>query len=71
MQDVPAAIVKLERDMVQLGLKGAMINDYVNVRTFNEPAFFPFWKADAQRNWCQLQHTVPALNRQCRGQHTG
>jgi hypothetical protein len=27
MQDVPAAIAELERVMVQLGFKGAMIND--------------------------------------------
>ena len=45
MQDVPAAIAELERGMTQLGLKGAMIGDHVNGRTFDEPEFMPFWKA--------------------------
>lgn len=48
MQDVHAAIAELERGMVQLGLKGAMINDHVNGRTFDEPEFLPFWKAAEQ-----------------------
>jgi aminocarboxymuconate-semialdehyde decarboxylase len=48
MQDVKAAIAELERGMVQLGLKGAMINDHVNGRTFDEPEFLPFWKAAEQ-----------------------
>ena len=34
MRDFKAAIGELERGMVQLGLKGAMINDHVHVRTF-------------------------------------
>ena len=45
MQDIPAAIAELERVMVQLGFKGAMINDQINGRTFDEPEFLPFWKA--------------------------
>jgi aminocarboxymuconate-semialdehyde decarboxylase len=45
MQDIKAAIAELERAVVQLGLKGAMINDQVNGRTFDEPGFLPFWKA--------------------------
>ncbi len=45
MQDVPAAIEELERSVAQLGLKGAMIGDHVNGRTFDEPEFLPFWKA--------------------------
>ncbi len=48
MQDVKAAIAELERGMVQLGLKGAMINDHVNGRTFDEPELLPFWKAAEQ-----------------------
>ena len=48
MQDVPAAIAELERCVVQLGLKGAMINDHVNGRTFDAPEFLPFWKAAEQ-----------------------
>ena len=31
--------------MVQLGFKGAMINDHVNGHTLDEPEFLPFWKA--------------------------
>jgi aminocarboxymuconate-semialdehyde decarboxylase len=48
MQDIPAAIAELERSVVQLGLKGAMINDHVNERTFDAPEFLPFWKAAEQ-----------------------
>jgi aminocarboxymuconate-semialdehyde decarboxylase len=48
MQDIPAAIAELERCVVQLGLKGAMINDHVNGRTFDEAEFLPFWKAAEQ-----------------------
>jgi aminocarboxymuconate-semialdehyde decarboxylase len=45
MQDIKAAIAELERSVLRLGLKGAMINDHVNGRTFDEPEFLPFWKA--------------------------
>ncbi len=45
MQDVNAAIAELERAVVQLGLKGAMINDHINGRWLDEPEFLPFWKA--------------------------
>ncbi len=48
MQDIPAAVAELERAVVQLGLKGAMINDQVNGRTFDEPEFMPFWRAAEQ-----------------------
>ena len=48
MQDSPAAIAELERSVVQLGLKGAMINDHANNRTFDAPEFLPFWKAAEQ-----------------------
>ena len=48
MQDIKAAIAELERGVMQLGLKGAMINDHVNGRTFDEPEFLPFWK-EAER----------------------
>ena len=44
MQDIPAAVAELER-AVGLGLKGAMIGDQVNGRTFDEPEFMPLWKA--------------------------
>ena len=45
MQDVPAAIAELERSVSRLGLKGAMMGDHVNGRTFDDPSFMPFWKA--------------------------
>jgi aminocarboxymuconate-semialdehyde decarboxylase len=48
MQDIPAAVAELERAVVTLGLKGAMINDHVNERTFDEPEFLPFWRAAEQ-----------------------
>ncbi|MGH2349908.1 MAG: amidohydrolase family protein, partial [bacterium] len=48
MQDIPAAVAELERAVVQLGLKGAMINDQVNGRTFDQPEFMPFWRAAEQ-----------------------
>ena len=44
MQDVSAAVAELERGM-GLGLKGAMIGDHVNGKTFDEPEFMPLWKA--------------------------
>jgi predicted TIM-barrel fold metal-dependent hydrolase len=45
MQDPTAAIAELERSMVDLGLKGAMINDTANNVTYDEPQYLPFWKA--------------------------
>ena len=48
MQDIKAAIAELERGVMQLGLKGAMINDHINGRTFDEPEFMPFWKEAEQ-----------------------
>jgi aminocarboxymuconate-semialdehyde decarboxylase len=48
MQDIKAAIGELERGVMQLGLKGAMINDHINGRTFDEPEFMPFWKESEQ-----------------------
>ena len=45
MQDANAAVAELERAVVQLGFKGAMIGDQVNGKTFDEGEFFPIWKA--------------------------
>jgi len=56
MQDVKAAIAELERAVVQLGLKGAMINDQINGCTFDEPEFLPFWKAAEQMGALLLIH---------------
>jgi aminocarboxymuconate-semialdehyde decarboxylase len=56
MQDIPAAIAELERGVVQLGLKGAMIGDHVNGRTYDEPDFLPFWQAAEQLGAVMLVH---------------
>ena len=45
MQDVGAAIAELERAMTRLGLVGAMIDDKVNGKTYDDPVFQPFWRA--------------------------
>ena len=55
MQDIPAAIAELERGM-SMGLKGAMIGDHVNGKTFDEPEFLPFWKAAEQAGAVILVH---------------
>ena len=44
MQDVAASVAELERSM-NLGLKGAMIGDHVNGKTFDDPSFMPLWKS--------------------------
>ena len=56
LQDIPASIDELERCIAQLGLKGAMIGDHVNGRTFDDPAFMPFWKACEQLGAMILIH---------------
>ena len=45
MQDVPAAIEELTRAVRELNLKGAIINDHVNGRTYDDPEFTPFFAA--------------------------
>ena len=47
MQDVGMAVAELERCM-NMGFKGAMINDHVNGKTLDEPEFLPFWQAAEQ-----------------------
>ena len=69
MQDIPIAIAELERAVVELGFKGAMIGDHVNGRTFDDPQFLPFWKAAEQLGAVLLIHqalpttVTPRLNR--------
>ena len=69
MQDIPSAIAELDRAVNQLGMKGAMINDHVNGRTFDDPHFLPFWKAAEQMGAVLLIHqalpttVTPRLNR--------
>ena len=56
MQDVRAAIDELERSVTQLGLVGAMINDTVNGRTFDDPELMPLWKAAEQMGAVMFVH---------------
>lgn len=44
MQDLPSAIAELERVM-DLGFKGAIVNDHVNGVTYDDPRFAPFFQA--------------------------
>ncbi len=48
MQDTRAAIAELDRAMNLLGMVGAMIDDKVNEKTYDEPEFLPFWQAAEQ-----------------------
>ncbi|MFQ5873555.1 MAG: amidohydrolase family protein [Dehalococcoidia bacterium] len=56
MQDVNASVAELERSMTQLGLKGAMIGDHVNGRTYDDPEFLPLWKAAEELGALLLIH---------------
>ena len=55
MQDVTAAVAELERSM-SMGLKGAMIGDQVNGKTFDEPEFMPLWKSAEASGAVMLIH---------------
>ncbi len=55
MQDVAASVAELERGMA-MGLKGAMIGDQVNGKTFDEPEFLPLWKAAEASGAVMLIH---------------
>ena len=48
MQDVPSAIAELERVVGDLGFRGAVINDHVAGRTYDDPVFLPFFEAAEQ-----------------------
>jgi aminocarboxymuconate-semialdehyde decarboxylase len=56
MQDVPAAIAELDRAVNKLGLVGAMIDDKVNGRTYDDPSFLPLWKAAEQMGALMFIH---------------
>jgi len=45
MQDVGSAIAELERAMFELKMKGVVVSDHVNGRTWDEPEFRPFFRA--------------------------
>ena len=50
MQDPAAAIEELQRIMQNLEMRGVMISDHVNGRTYDEPEFLPFFQAAEQMN---------------------
>ena len=50
MQDPAAAIAELQRIMQDRNLRGVMISDHVNGRTYDEPEFLPFFQAAEQMN---------------------
>ena len=56
MQDINAAIGELDRAVNRLGLVGAMIDDKVNGRTYDDPEFLPLWKAAEQMGALILIH---------------
>src|SRR5262249_31774261 len=56
MQEIKGAITELERAVVQLGLKGSIISDQSNGRTFNEPEVLPCWTAADQVGDLLLVH---------------
>ena len=56
MQNIKAAIDELERAIVKLGLKGAMIDNKVNGRNYDEPEFLPLWQAAEQMGALILIH---------------
>ena len=45
MQDTDAAVAELQRIMGEKGLKGAILDDHVLGRTYDEPEFRPFFRA--------------------------
>lgn len=56
MQDVAASAAELERSVVQLGLKGAMIGDHVNGVTYDDPSFLPLWETAERLGAVMLVH---------------
>jgi aminocarboxymuconate-semialdehyde decarboxylase len=56
MQDMGAAIAELDRAVNQLGLVGAIIDDKVNGKTYDEPEFLPLWQAAEQMGALMFIH---------------
>lgn len=56
MQDVDLAIAELDRAVNQLGFVGAMIDDKVNGKTFDDPEYLPLWKAAEQMGAVMFVH---------------
>ena len=56
MQDVGRAVREMERGVRRLGLRGFMVDDHVNGRTYDDPAFEPFWAAAERLSALILVH---------------
>jgi len=61
MQDVRASVAELERSCTRLGLKGAMIGDHVNGKTYDDPEFFPLWEAAEELGAVIMVHQGGAM----------
>ena len=68
LQDPKAGVIELERAVMRLGLKGAMINGYTNtsdpqrVEYLDHPKFLPFWEAAAALGAPIYLHPRPSLD---------
>ena len=56
MQDVNLAVAELDRCVNGMGFVGAMIDDHVNGKTYDDPEFMPLWKAAEQMGAVLLVH---------------
>jgi aminocarboxymuconate-semialdehyde decarboxylase len=45
MQDIPTAVEEMTRAMKDLGMKGVVVSDHINGKTFDQPEFLPFFQA--------------------------
>ena len=61
MQDIKVAIGELERSVTQLGLKGAELDTVVNDRNWDEPEFYPFFKAAEEMGALLFFHPAGSL----------
>jgi aminocarboxymuconate-semialdehyde decarboxylase len=55
MQDIGLTVAEMERGM-RLGLRGFMIDDHVNGRTYDDPGFEPLWEAAERHHAFLLIH---------------
>ncbi|MDG4663771.1 amidohydrolase family protein [Mycobacterium sp. 236(2023)] len=56
MQDTDLAVAELTRAVVDLGLRGVMIDDHVNGETYDAPRFDAFWEAAEELGALILVH---------------
>jgi aminocarboxymuconate-semialdehyde decarboxylase len=77
MQDMATAVEEMRRAVVDLHLRGVMIGDHVNGRTYDETEFRPFWKAAEELGAIVFFHqgvdnvTARRLNRYGMGNSVG